>query len=144
MVYGFISAIMVGALRSGRQRARADSEQPAEGGREVYQVVGHLQKAIFGDVWEATGLTSGLKFAVKVLERDMVKRFKSLRAQDHDHQFCESPLCEVRYMELMSGLDHVAQLEDPFSDQGHHCLVSELATGGDLLEALRLRPGGFK
>jgi len=152
MVYGFMSAIMIGGLRAGG-RQMGDNVPPVvdasvgkelHGGREVYRIDRHLQKAIFGDVWEATGTSSGLKFAVKVLERRMVQRFESLVNQDLDHQFCESPLCEVRYDELMRGLEYVVQLEDHFSDRDHHFVISELATGGDLLEALRLRTGGFK
>jgi len=146
MVYSFISAIMVGGSINSK---RADAPRPmlpavgrdVTGGREVYRIERHLQKAIFGDVYEATGMTSGRSFAVKVLDRDTVHRFGSMQQQDH--QFCESPLCEVRFVEMMRGLEHVAQLEDHFGDQYYHFVVSELATGGDLLEALRLRPGGF-
>jgi len=112
-----------------------------EGGLEVYLIGRHLQKAIFGDVFEATGMTSDRSFAVKSLDLDLVRRFE--RLQQQDHQFCESPLSEVKFAKTMSGLEHVVQMEDEFSDQHRHYIVSELAKGGDLLEALRLRPGGF-
>mmetsp|Transcript_82802 Transcript_82802/g.208504 ORF Transcript_82802/g.208504 Transcript_82802/m.208504 type:complete len:842 (+) Transcript_82802:50-2575(+) len=113
-----------------------------EGGNEVYYIERHLQNAIFGDVFEATGLTSGRSFAVKVLDQDMIARFG--RLQQEDHQFCESPLCEVRFAELMRGLENVLQLEDHFADQHYHFIVSELASHGDLLEGLRMTPGGFE
>lgn len=113
-----------------------------EGGNEVYYIERHLQNAIFGDVFEATGLSSGRSYAVKVLDQDMISRFA--RLQQEDHQFCESPLCEIRFAELMRGLDNVVQLEDHFADRHFHYIVSELASHGDLLEALRLTPGGFE
>mmetsp|Transcript_62874 Transcript_62874/g.182396 ORF Transcript_62874/g.182396 Transcript_62874/m.182396 type:complete len:737 (+) Transcript_62874:64-2274(+) len=112
-----------------------------EGGSEVYYVERHLQNAIFGDVFEATGLTTGRSYAVKVLDQEMINRFAQL--QQEDHQFCESPLCEVRFAEIMRGLENVVQLEDHFADEFYHYVVSELASHGDLLEALRQTPGGF-
>lgn len=105
------------------------------------KICSHLQKAIFGDVFEATGLTTGRRFAVKALELDLVRRFEKL--QQEDHQFCESPLSEIKFSTTMSGLEHVVQLEDHLADDQRHYIVSELATGGDLLEALRAKPGGF-
>eukprot|EP00411_Alexandrium_monilatum_P030473 CAMPEP_0175371190 /NCGR_PEP_ID=MMETSP0095-20121207/21592_1 /TAXON_ID=311494 /ORGANISM="Alexandrium monilatum, Strain CCMP3105" /LENGTH=810 /DNA_ID=CAMNT_0016669355 /DNA_START=14 /DNA_END=2447 /DNA_ORIENTATION=- len=148
MVYGFVSSIMISGMQAGSGRSVSIAKaslrsggQDINGGREVYRIERHLQKAIFGDVYAATGLSSGRQFAVKVLDREMVTRFGTLQ---QDNQFCESPLCEVRYVEIMRGLDHVVQLEDHFGDQCYHFVVSELASGGDLLEALRLRPNGFK
>mmetsp|Transcript_62873 Transcript_62873/g.182386 ORF Transcript_62873/g.182386 Transcript_62873/m.182386 type:complete len:740 (+) Transcript_62873:64-2283(+) len=173
MVYSFISAIMMSGMQSASSAPglRQTSLRPAgpsqaslppsagaapapvparrpditvgyeiEGGNEVYYIERHLQNAIFGDVFEATGLTSGRSFAVKVLDQDMISRFAKLQ---QDHQFCESPLCEVRFAEVMSGLDNVVQLEDHFADEFYHYVVSELASHGDLLEALRQTPGGF-
>mmetsp|Transcript_50740 Transcript_50740/g.162383 ORF Transcript_50740/g.162383 Transcript_50740/m.162383 type:complete len:832 (-) Transcript_50740:110-2605(-) len=149
MVYGFVSSIMISGLQMGFGRATSiakprlrNGDEDIVGGREVYRIEQHLQKAIFGDVFAARGLTSGRSFAVKVLDREMVRRFGNLQRQDN--QFCEAPLCEVRFREIMRGLEHVVQMEDHFGDQFHHFVVSELASGGDLLEALRLRPSGFK
>lgn len=127
-------------------RELAQSQEVGEGceiagGLEAYRIDQHLQKAIFGDVFSATGLSTGHSFAIKVLDKDMVQRFGLLNLDDH--QFCESPLCEVRFAQMMSGLDNVVQLEDHFSDESSHFIVSRLAVGGDLLEALRLRPEGF-
>lgn len=110
-----------------------------DGGRETYRVEGHLQKAIFGDVWKAVGVPSGRRFAVKVVDLSTVDELK----RSHDVQLCETPLCEVHYHDLMQGLEHVAQMEEHFGDESCHYVVSELATGGDLLEALKLRPGGL-
>jgi len=148
MVYGFVSSIMISGMQAGSGRSQSiakpmlrTGDQEISGGREIYRIERHLQKAIFGDVYAATGLTSAREFAVKVLDKEMVSRFASLH---QDNQFCESPLCEVVYVEIMRGLDHVVQLEDHFGDQYYHFVVSELASGGDLLEALRLRPNGFK
>lgn len=148
MVYGFVSSIMISGIQGGIGRSQSIAKpslrtggQDITGGREVYRIERHLQKAIFGDVYAASGLTSGRQFAVKVLDCEMVSRFGTLQ---QDNQFCESPLCEVRYVEIMRGLEHVVQLEDHFGDQCYHFVVSELASGGDLLEALRLRPNGFK
>ena len=48
----------------------------------------------------------------------------------------------------MRGSDHVLQVEDHFEDQSCHYIVFVLAPDicrrGDLLEALKLRPTGFK
>lgn len=148
MVYGFVSSIMLSGMQAGSGRSQSIANaslrrggQEITGGREAYRIERHLQKAIFGDVYAAIGLASGRQYAVKVLDREMVARFGTL---EKDNQFCESPLCEVRYVDLMRDLDHVVQLEDHFADQCYHFVVSELASGGDLLEALRLRPSGFK
>merc|ERR1712176_581002 len=73
---------------------------------------------------------------------ETVQHFENPGEIEDDH-FCESPLCEVRFDQIMKGLEHVTQLEEHFSDQVYHYVVSDLATGGDLLEALRLRPDGF-
>lgn len=63
--------------------------------------------------------------------------------RSQDNQLCEAPLCEVRFMEKLRGLEHVAQMEEHFGTQYYHFVVSELASGGDLLEMLKQRPGGF-
>merc|ERR1712048_651476 len=46
--------------------------------------------------------------------------------------------------EIVQHFENPAEIhDDHFSDHTYHYIVSELATGGDLLEALRLRPDGF-
>merc|ERR1712151_1101951 len=157
MVYGFISATMVSGLRARRADMLGLPEKPITessqapipgvgknvlGGREVYRIDRHLHRAIFGDVYEATGLSSGRSFALKVLEKETVQHFENPEGI-HDDHFCESPLCEIRFDQIIKGLEHVMQLEEHFSDQLYHYVVANLATGGDLLEALRLQPDGF-
>lgn len=99
-----------------------------------------LQNGLFGGVYEARGLSSGRAFAVKVLHQSEI-----LKAQQADSiEFCEVPLSEIGFIELMKGSDNVMQVEDHFEDQYCHYIVFELALGGDLLEALKLRPTGFE
>merc|ERR1712232_342958 len=144
---GFISATMVSGLRAKRADILAVPEKPdlqapqtpnpavgntVRGGREAYRIDRHLHRAIFGDVYEATGLSSGRSFALKVLEKETVQHFENPE-EIHDDHFCESPLCEVRFDQIMKGLDHVTQLEEHFSDHVYHYVLSDLATGGDLL-----------
>lgn len=113
--------------------------QEIEGGRERYRIEQHLQRAIFGDVWQVLGLASGQKFALKVVEADLVDQLRNATTA----QVCEVPLCEVQFDHIVRGLDHVVQMEEHFGDLHCHFIVSELATGGDLLEALKQRPGGL-
>lgn len=108
--------------------------QLISGGREVYRIDGHLQKAIFGDVFQATGLVSGGDFAVKAVDSDTVREVGLL---------AECPLSEVRFADRMRGLPHVAQMEDHFLSDQIHFVVLRLARGGDLLEMLKKRHGGF-
>lgn len=111
-----------------------------QGKKEEYRLERRLQNGLFGGVYEARGLSSGRAFAVKVLHQTEI-----LKAQQADSiEFCEVPLSEIGFMELMKGSDHVMQVEDHFEDQYCHYIVFELALGGDLLEALKLRPAGFE
>ncbi|CAJ1447121.1 unnamed protein product [Effrenium voratum] len=109
-----------------------------DGGKELYRIEKHLQKAIFGDVFEAKGLDTGRRLAIKVTE------LEKMRLQAKHQALCESPLCEIRFAEMMKGLDNVVQLEDTFGDDDRHYVVMELATGGDLMEALQLHRNGFE
>lgn len=164
MVYSFITAIMIQGLREAQemvgkcQKQIAPAQPPAAqvnasvheitngkllmGGIEPYRIERHLQKAIYGDVYEAVGQATGRRYALKALDKDLVAGFQRLK-QQQDHQFCESPMGEIQFKEMMRGLDHVMQLEDNFSDDSYHYVISQLASGGDLLDALRLRPSGF-
>jgi len=109
------------------------------GKREEYRLERRLQSGLFGGVYEAKGLSSGRMFAVKVLHRSELH--KAARASSLE--FCEVPLSEIKYADLMRGHEHVMQVEDHFEDQYCHYIVFELARGGDLLEALKLKPNGF-
>jgi serine/threonine protein kinase len=172
MVYGFISATMVNGLRIRKAEMAASETRDTQssissnsihvarpllkkasqspvvgsqvtGGREIYKIERHLHKAIFGHIYVAVGLSSGRTFAFKVLDQETVQGFES-PDEIEDDRFCASPLCEVKYESLMEGLDHVMQVLDQFSDHTFHYVVTDLAAGGDLLEALRLRPNGFE
>ncbi|CAK8999432.1 unnamed protein product [Durusdinium trenchii] len=133
------------ASGSGRGRLRAqDAASTPFGvgtelhGKEPYRIERHLQKAIFGDVFEVLGLESQRRLAVKVTE------LEKMRLQAKHQALVESPLCEIRFAEMMKGLDNVIQLEDTFGDDDRHYVVMELASGGDLMEALELRHSGFQ
>mmetsp|Transcript_68593 Transcript_68593/g.135670 ORF Transcript_68593/g.135670 Transcript_68593/m.135670 type:complete len:776 (+) Transcript_68593:51-2378(+) len=111
-----------------------------QGTKEEYRLERRLQNGLFGGVYEARGLSTGRAFAVKVLHQSEI-----LKAQQADSiEFCEVPLSEIGFIDLMKGSDHVMQVEDHFEDQYCHYIVFELAVGGDLLEALKLRPTGFE
>lgn len=110
------------------------------GKREEYRLERRLQSGLFGGVYEAKGLSSGQFFAVKVLHRSELH--KAQRASSLE--FCEVPLSEIKFSDVMRGHDHVMQVEDNFEDQYCHYIVFSLARGGDLLEALKLRPTGFE
>lgn len=110
------------------------------GKKEEYRLERRLQSGLFGGVYEAKGLSSGRLFAVKVLHRSELH--KAQRASSLE--FCEVPLSEIKYSDLMLGHQHVMQVEDHFEDQYCHYIVFELAAGGDLLEALKLKPNGFE
>lgn len=110
------------------------------GKQEEYRLERRLQSGLFGGVYEAKGLSSGRLYAVKVLHRSELQ--KAQRASSLE--FCEVPLSEVKYGDLMRGHEHVMQVEDHFEDQYCHYIVFELARGGDLLEALKLKPNGFE
>jgi len=107
-------------------------------GKEPYRIERHLQKAIFGDVFEAVGLETDRRPAVKVTE------LEKMRLQAKHQALVESPLCEIRFAEMMKGLDNVIQLEDTFGDDDRHYVVTELARGGDLMESLQLHRNGFQ
>ncbi|CAL1166582.1 unnamed protein product [Cladocopium goreaui] len=133
---------------SGSARARPAKQQDAassfgvgtelQGGKEPYRIERHLQKAIFGDVFEAVGLETERRLAVKVTE------LEKMRLQAKHQALVESPLCEIRFAEMMKGLDNVMQLEDTFGDDDRHYVVMELAAGGDLMEALQSHRTGFQ
>ncbi|CAE7524268.1 Stk33, partial [Symbiodinium natans] len=97
-----------------------------DGGKELYRLERHLQKAIFGDVYEALALSTGRRLAVKVTE------LEKMRLQAKHQTLCESPLCEIRFAEMMKGLDNVLQLEE---DQAK-LLILDVARG---LASLHMR-----
>lgn len=119
------------------ETAQLVAGQQIEGGREVYSLERHLQKAIFGDVYAAVGLSSGRSFALKVTDMER------LRLQEKHQTLVEAPLNEIRYNEMISGLDNILQMEESFGSDDHHFVVSELAPGGDLMDALQVNAKGY-
>lgn len=110
-----------------------------QGRKEEYQLVRHLQSALFGGVYEATGLSSGKEFAIKVLHKSELAKAQ----ESSSIEFCEVPLSEIRFAEHMRGHEHVMEPEEHFEDAYCYYVVFELARGGDLLEALKQKPRGF-
>lgn len=110
-----------------------------QGNREEYQLVRRLQSALFGGVYEAKGLTSNRDFAIKVLHKSELTKAQ----ESSSIEFCEVPLSEIRFADLMRGHEHVMEAEEHFEDAYCFYVVFELARGGDLLEALKQKPHGF-
>lgn len=110
-----------------------------QGTREEYQLVRRLQSALFGGVYEAKGLTSNRDFAIKVLHKSELTKAQ----ESTSIEFCEVPLSEIRFAELMRGHEHVMEPEEHFEDAYCFYVVFELCRGGDLLEALKQKPHGF-
>mmetsp|Transcript_22337 Transcript_22337/g.47632 ORF Transcript_22337/g.47632 Transcript_22337/m.47632 type:complete len:817 (-) Transcript_22337:42-2492(-) len=109
------------------------------GKREEYLLVRRLQSALFGGVYEAKGLTSGRDFAIKVLHKSELSKAE----ETSSIEFCEVPLSEIRFAELMRGDEHVMEPQEHFDDAYCYYVVFELARGGDLLEGLKEKPHGF-
>ena len=107
-----------------------------QGKREEYQLVRRLQSALFGGVYAAKGLSSCRDFAIKVLRKSELSKAEETQSIE----FCEVPLSEIRFAELMRGDDHVMEIEDNFEDAYCFYIVFELARGGDLLEAVKQKP----
>lgn len=110
-----------------------------QGTREEYQLVRRLQSALFGGVYEAKGLTTGKDFAIKVLHKSELTKAQ----ETSSIEFCEVPLSEIRFAELMRGNENVMEPEEHFEDQYCFYVVFDLCRGGDLLEALKQKPHGF-
>jgi len=110
------------------------------GNKEEYQLVRRLQSALFGGVYEAKGLTTGKEFAIKVLHKSELSKAQ----ESNSIEFCEVPLNEIRFAEVMAGSEHVMEPEEHFEDAYCFYVVFELARGGDLLEALKQKPHGFR
>jgi len=110
-----------------------------QGNREEYQLVRRLQSALFGGVYEAKGLSSNRDFAIKVLHKSELTKAQ----ESTSIEFCEVPLSEIRFAELMRGNPYVMEPEEHFEDSYCFYVVFDLCRGGDLLEALKQKPHGF-
>eukprot|EP00930_Biecheleria_cincta_P012471 TRINITY_DN1162_c0_g1_i1.p1 TRINITY_DN1162_c0_g1~~TRINITY_DN1162_c0_g1_i1.p1 ORF type:complete len:775 (+),score=112.63 TRINITY_DN1162_c0_g1_i1:111-2435(+) len=111
-----------------------------KGNKEEYQLVMHLQSALFGGVYEAKGRSSGNDFAIKVLHKSELAKVQ----ETNSIEFCEVPLSEIKFAAVMRGHEHVMEVEEHFEDQYCHYCVFKLCRGGDLLEALKQKPTGFE
>lgn len=109
------------------------------GSHEEYQLIRQLQTALFGGVYEAKGLSTGKEFAIKVLHKTELAKAQ----ETNSIEFCEIPLSELKFAEDMRNHENIMEVEEHFEDQYCHYCVFELCRGGDLLEALKHRPGGF-
>jgi len=110
-----------------------------QGSREEYQLIMHLQSALFGGVYEAKGRTSRRDFAIKVLHKNELQKAQETQSIE----FCEVPLHEITFAKAMRGHEHVMKVEEHFEDTYCHYVVFEFCRGGDLLEALKQKPTGF-
>jgi len=109
------------------------------GVREEYQLIMHLQRALFGGVYKAKGRTSRQDFAIKVLHKNELQKARETQSIE----FCEVPLHEITFAKAMRGHEHVMKVEEHFEDTYCHYVVFEFCRGGDLLEALKQKPTGF-
>jgi len=141
---------MSAGIKVGKNNNGSSSQQPngsmpkvvgpnVQGHREEYQLVRRLQSALFGGVYEAKGLSSGRDFAIKVLHKSELSKAQ----ESTSIEFCEVPLSEIRFADLMRGYEHVMEAEEHFEDAYCFYVVFELCRGGDLLEALKQKPHGF-
>merc|ERR1719487_926984 len=94
--------------KSSTAKAAAEAAPPVVGPNvrgklEEYQLMRHLQSALFGGVYEARGLSSGKDFAVKVLHKSELS--KAQRA--NSMEFCEVPPSELRFEEQMRGHENI-------------------------------------
>eukprot|EP00443_Scrippsiella_acuminata_P014240 CAMPEP_0115244558 /NCGR_PEP_ID=MMETSP0270-20121206/40046_1 /TAXON_ID=71861 /ORGANISM="Scrippsiella trochoidea, Strain CCMP3099" /LENGTH=829 /DNA_ID=CAMNT_0002659691 /DNA_START=6 /DNA_END=2493 /DNA_ORIENTATION=+ len=110
-----------------------------QGTREEYQLVRRLQTALFGGVYEARGMSSGRDYAIKVLHKSELTKAQ----ETSSIEFCEVPLSEIRFAELMRGHENVMEPEEHFEDMYCFYVVFDLCRGGDLLEALKQKRYGF-
>ncbi|CAK0825546.1 unnamed protein product [Prorocentrum cordatum] len=99
-----------------------------------------VEDAVLGSIFEAAGQTSGRRFAVKVTHRQALEEARRAASE----AFCEVPLNEIRFAELMRGSRHVVEVEEWVESGDYVCVVSALAGGGDLFEALVARGRGYE
>ncbi|CAE7943831.1 slc38a7, partial [Symbiodinium necroappetens] len=92
---------------------------------EEYQLVMHLQSALFGGVYEAKGRSSGKDYAIKVLHKSELQKVE----ENDSIEFCEVPLSELKFADVMKGHEHVMEVEEHFEDQYCHYCVFELCRG---------------
>ncbi|XP_069825243.1 calcium/calmodulin-dependent protein kinase type II subunit alpha isoform X4 [Dendropsophus ebraccatus] len=94
---------------------------------EEYQLFEELGKGAFSIVRRCVKVLSGQEYAAKIINT------KKLSARDHQKLEREARICRL--------LKHpnIVRLHDSISEEGHHYLVFDLVTGGELFEDIVAR-----
>uniref|UniRef100_A0AAX7U3N4 calcium/calmodulin-dependent protein kinase n=1 Tax=Astatotilapia calliptera TaxID=8154 RepID=A0AAX7U3N4_ASTCA len=94
---------------------------------EEYQLYEELGKGAFSVVRRCVKVLSGQEYAAKIINT------KKLSARDHQKLDREARICRL--------LKHpnIVRLHDSISEEGHHYLIFDLVTGGELFEDIVAR-----
>uniref|UniRef100_A0A3B3QA39 calcium/calmodulin-dependent protein kinase n=1 Tax=Paramormyrops kingsleyae TaxID=1676925 RepID=A0A3B3QA39_9TELE len=94
---------------------------------EEYQLFEELGKGAFSVVRRCMKVLSGQEYAAKIINT------KKLSARDHQKLDREARICRL--------LKHpnIVRLHDSISEEGHHYLIFDLVTGGELFEDIVAR-----
>lgn len=109
------------------------------GKKERYVIRKWLQSALFGGVYEARGTISQRDYAVKQLNKKML--WNASKAQGESS--APADFAERFFAPKMEGHKNVLAPHEIVEDSEAYYVVSDLARGGDLLEALKTKPTGF-
>ncbi|CEM20719.1 unnamed protein product [Vitrella brassicaformis CCMP3155] len=112
-------------------------ERVIYGGIEEYTIKKVLQSCLYGKVCKGVGNVTTDDVAIKVLHKDLIGK------KEKDRQLPETPLAEVFFARLLQGHPHVMSIREVFEDEKCHFVVSDLATGDDLLELLKKHKCGL-
>ncbi|CEM40062.1 unnamed protein product [Vitrella brassicaformis CCMP3155] len=113
-------------------------ERVIRGQIEEYTIKKILQSSLYGKVCQGVGNVTSDDVAIKVLHKDLIGR------QEKNRQLPETPLAEVFFAHLLQGHPHVMSIREVFEDEKCHFVVSDLATGEDLVELLRKHRGDLR
>uniref|UniRef100_A0A804HLD1 Calcium/calmodulin dependent protein kinase II alpha n=1 Tax=Homo sapiens TaxID=9606 RepID=A0A804HLD1_HUMAN len=94
---------------------------------EEYQLFEELGKGAFSVVRRCVKVLAGQEYAAKIINT------KKLSARDHQKLEREARICRL--------LKHpnIVRLHDSISEEGHHYLIFDLVTGGELFEDIVAR-----
>ncbi|KAJ8281609.1 hypothetical protein COCON_G00041280 [Conger conger] len=94
---------------------------------DEYQLFEELGKGAFSVVRRCMKVLSGQEYAAKIINT------KKLSARDHQKLEREARICRL--------LKHhnIVRLHDSISEEGHHYLIFDLVTGGELFEDIVAR-----
>uniref|UniRef100_A0A6Q2WX85 calcium/calmodulin-dependent protein kinase n=1 Tax=Esox lucius TaxID=8010 RepID=A0A6Q2WX85_ESOLU len=94
---------------------------------EEFQMFEELGKGAFSVVRRCVKIASGQEYAAKIINT------KKLSARDHQKLDREARICRL--------LKHsnIVRLHDSISEEGHHYLIFDLVTGGELFEDIVAR-----